>query len=1233
MVRLYLLQAILIALILSVSVNAQSSPGTFDEFPVGTGTCFIGGPQDVRDTTLYSIIRYNQIRDLGINFINQRAVVPVGGGTIQPSNLERIAEFKYSLAINDSGTGTSDTSYDAELPENVDWINYFTQAKYRKWEAEEDPIFDDNVKIRHQRGSSYTINDTSGWKTDANSVSGDSLIYGPRYWQYPRYTFSNPEWNPKPIDYYAVFRLKISSIPHTTQPVCSLIVMTRYLDTTSHQYIDSTLEKTLLTTDNFPDTGYHDFSLSYSYEDFIDIAENPITFNTHLPGGIEDKPGYFKNSQVQFKVIWLGNRNLYDLYVDYIEVYDRMIWNFYFNSSNGYQRMLDSIINYDNMFTQNPQFYSRLKYYLTQDEPHSIDCYEPLRKVQEIIDLLNVGPDLIIHWYPGWDAKRDGDITWDQYDTLVQPKKLHFWYAPFTCDEITNERDNRDFTLTNLRYNLQYANSKQPGFILAAQTFGYWTQGHWDRWMTPTPAEVKAETMLALAHGCKGLIYEGYYSSCGVNSETQGLVKCPDSSYAPRDIYYTVQELAGRLKGPLGQKLLNLDYNTNDLTSGYLRLYPYTSNSHMQETETTVTSDYLQLSSNEHDSVYFHAGFFKDNYSPDNNYFLLANLKVMADRNTGIRITKSGFNNFRFRNIEPQYNFDTTFSSSIYCNMFFPAGEGYLFQVAPVLKYGGSLIYNDTVKTSSSVLNDNMTIKNGVTLSIKKNVTYIVMDTIALEGTGFISGQGYLNLGQGDINTVSWSKSLFKGVNGTHPRLYLRKPSTESAPTSYTVYRKIGSSEFTSLGNIPNTTTEFTDSTFDISPLYYPITEYYLKANFSGFSVNTNIVRYDISDIAIQNDSLILPGGWQTVSVPVIMTDSSAYGVFGTNYVYKYSGGYQLVSQLDNGVGYWANFASGPDTIVFNGTPIDTLAMPVDSGWNLKGSLFYNTFVSQVRAVPDTTINTIYKYQNGYVPLGPDSILKPGIGYWIKTRNSGTVYMEANFGKITSVPNIDFASMDKFTIKDAEGNQQILYVTNIDLDTISINADFEMPPYYSELPFDSRLEMNDLVKRVSAQAGPVDLNILVHTLSYPVTLTWQLNPANGITYTFIGDSILGKIAHNLNGSGSEEINSLPTGKIRLTALASGDYKPAIPDKFDLLQNYPNPFNPSTKIKYSVPEETHINLTVYNILGQEVVKLKNEVQKPGYYEITFDASSLSSGIYLYTLETAKFTSTKKMMVLK
>jgi hypothetical protein len=99
-----------------------------------------------------------------------------------------------------------------------------------------------------------------------------------------------------------------------------------------------------------------------------------------------------------------------------------------------------------------------------------------------------------------------------------------------------------------------------------------------------------------------------------------------------------------------------------------------------------------------------------------------------------------------------------------------------------------------------------------------------------------------------------------------------------------------------------------------------------------------------------------------------------------------------------------------------------------------------------------------------------------------------------------------------------------------------------------------------------------------------------------------------------------------------TSVYTNDNKVGI-RSFELNQNYPNPFNPTTQISYSIPQNSYITLKVYNILGQEVMTLFEGVRKPGNYSVTFIGKGLSSGVYLYQLETKNFVETKKLILLK
>lgn len=88
-----------------------------------------------------------------------------------------------------------------------------------------------------------------------------------------------------------------------------------------------------------------------------------------------------------------------------------------------------------------------------------------------------------------------------------------------------------------------------------------------------------------------------------------------------------------------------------------------------------------------------------------------------------------------------------------------------------------------------------------------------------------------------------------------------------------------------------------------------------------------------------------------------------------------------------------------------------------------------------------------------------------------------------------------------------------------------------------------------------------------------------------------------------------------------------------PDKYELMQNYPNPFNPVTAIRFSIPKDQLVKLSVYDITGREVALLVNEVKRAGSYIVEFNAGNLSSGVYFYKLTAGEFSSVKKMMLVK
>jgi len=135
------------------------------------------------------------------------------------------------------------------------------------------------------------------------------------------------------------------------------------------------------------------------------------------------------------------------------------------------------------------------------------------------------------------------------------------------------------------------------------------------------------------------------------------------------------------------------------------------------------------------------------------------------------------------------------------------------------------------------------------------------------------------------------------------------------------------------------------------------------------------------------------------------------------------------------------------------------------------------------------------------------------------------------------------------------------------------------------------------------------------------------NSNNGIVCT-VGESFIGKTSNTIN---QNQIGFWYA--YQQTTITDVENEETIPTVFKLEQNYPNPFNPSTRIKFAVPEKSNVLIKVYDILGSEVAILVNEEMNVGWYENDFNATGLSSGVYLFRMEAGNFISTKKMIYLR
>lgn len=173
--------------------------------------------------------------------------------------------------------------------------------------------------------------------------------------------------------------------------------------------------------------------------------------------------------------------------------------------------------------------------------------------------------------------------------------------------------------------------------------------------------------------------------------------------------------------------------------------------------------------------------------------------------------------------------------------------------------------------------------------------------------------------------------------------------------------------------------------------------------------------------------------------------------------------------------------------------------------------------------------------------------------------------------------------------------------------------------------------------KVSLSVSDLQVQITVNGTTNDVA--GELVDANGTVVAFNNGTSSNPFTLIAPSPGTYTVNAGHAGPFRwdsasvTISLTDVGENSSTPTEFMLYENFPNPFNPSTTIRYSIPETAYTSVIVFDALGNEVSTLVNESKSTGTYEVQFNASSLSSGIYYYTLQSGSFSDTKKMILLK
>jgi len=156
-------------------------------------------------------------------------------------------------------------------------------------------------------------------------------------------------------------------------------------------------------------------------------------------------------------------------------------------------------------------------------------------------------------------------------------------------------------------------------------------------------------------------------------------------------------------------------------------------------------------------------------------------------------------------------------------------------------------------------------------------------------------------------------------------------------------------------------------------------------------------------------------------------------------------------------------------------------------------------------------------------------------------------------------------------------------------------------------------------------------NQIIDSLTFDDKSPWPTEAdGDGATLELFDPLLDNSIGENWRASAG---NGSP-GKINsVTTLVEENIDAKIPEEFVLFQNYPNPFNPITTIRFIIPQSQFVSLKIFDMLGREIKTIVNGNKTPGTYEVNFDGSSLTSGVYFYRLQAGSFMETKKLVLIK
>jgi hypothetical protein len=396
-----------------------------------------------------------------------------------------------------------------------------------------------------------------------------------------------------------------------------------------------------------------------------------------------------------------------------------------------------------------------------------------------------------------------------------------------------------------------------------------------------------------------------------------------------------------------------------------------------------------------------------------------------------------------------------------------------------------------------------------------------------------------------------------------------------------------------------------------------------INGNIRDNTPDIGAYQYSSVEDSTFSFSLSTTQGYNLVSVPGINPDGMgvntwwAYRDMNAN-IFKYSNGYHSVTTTIPGEGYWMKqlgirtYNTGDEWPATGILKVAHNPINCNAGWNLIGgyesSINTSSFTTNP---PELIVGPFFKYSRGFFP---SSTINPGSGYWMKMLGPGQMIIPDSFMKEEEENDLFPDDWGRIIITDANDASYTLYAVKGEVDL----SYYELPPAPMEGLYDFRFSSGRIAENLENGGQTVEMSGIYFPVRVKVeNMNITLQDENGMGL----DAILN------NG---EELTIINNSIDRLRIISSHILNPV---KYSLEQNYPNPFNPKTIIEFSIPEETNVTLKIYNLLGEKITELVNEKLKAGNYSYTWNAQSIATGVYIYELNTDKYSSFKKMVLLR